>query len=136
MKIIGLIAIITLLVSCSEEQVFNVSYIENERYYLVGYCEPTDLSCTSKVDKYIDTCFKEADYDPTLFSSIHHADWTNPQDAKKSMANTDFSEINKFKKQLNNCMANKIGGSFAENMKQGKASWMADMTVTNSTRQS
>jgi hypothetical protein len=136
MKIISVIVTLTLLISCSEDQVFDISFKENERYYLAGYCEPTDNLCPSNVDKFIDVCFEESDYDPSIFSSIIHVDWTNPQEAQKTMEHTDFSEMDKFKETLNNCMANRIGGSFAKNMQQGKVSWMTDMAISSPTNQS
>lgn len=135
MKIIITILTLTVLVSCSEEQVFDISFKENERYYLAGYCEPTDSSCTANVNKYFDVCFEESDYDPAILSSISHVDWTKPQEAQKTMENTDFSKMNEFKELLNNCMANNIGGSFAKNLKQGNSSWESDVKITRSTNQ-
>lgn len=137
MKIISAILILTFLASCSEEQVFDMSFKENERYYLAGYCEPTDSYCTADVDKYIDDCFEESDYDPAMFSSINNnVDWKNPQEVQQSMENIDLSEMSKFKNVLNTCMANKIGGSFAKNMEQGKASWESNVKITRPPNQS
>jgi biopolymer transport protein ExbD len=135
MKTFSAILTLSFLVSCSEVQVFDTSFKANERYYLAGYCEPNDNSCPVKVDKYIDECFIASDYDPKMLTNITNIDWTNPQEALKTLENADLSEMNKFKDQLNGCMANKIGGNFSKNMEQGKASWMTDITVTSSTNQ-
>jgi len=68
-----------------------------------------------------------------MLSSTSNIDWSNPQEAQNTMESADLSAMNKFKDHLNECMADKIGGTFAKNMEQGKASWMTDVKITRTT---
>ncbi|MCF6318448.1 MAG: biopolymer transporter ExbD [Proteobacteria bacterium] len=128
MKIIITILTLAILVSCSEQQTFDATFKITHAQLLYEYCKKGDSKCLNDVNIQLDDCFEQIDFDSTrLYEITKDIDWSNP---KKTISPANTEELMAFSQDLNNCMAKNIGGYFAENIKQGNASWETNVKIT------